>query len=99
MVRRVAKTQAIGYSMPTVLRADGCRVVIFLPTREHPPPHVHVFPSPSVEVVVWLGEAGERPSLRDVRGGGPRDAARALRVVRTHIDHLRRRWSALHGED
>lgn len=28
--------------MPTVLREDGFRVVVYGPPREHPPPHVHV---------------------------------------------------------
>ena len=72
--------------------------MIFGPTREHPPAHVHVFKGHHSEVVIRLGDPDQRPTLRETRGLGPRDTARALRLVREHADFLRERWRDLHGQ-
>jgi len=50
--------------MPTVLRIDGLRFVIW--PNDHPPPHVHVF-SAEAEAKIDLGEDGGHPRLVDNR--------------------------------
>jgi hypothetical protein len=53
--------------MPTVLRVDGFRIVIFASQREHGPAHVHVFHS-GEEVVIELRTSEEGVAVRDFRG-------------------------------
>ena len=43
--------------VPTVLRQDGFRVIVFLPPREHGPPHVDV-QNTDGEVVIELATTG-----------------------------------------
>ncbi|MBA3345692.1 MAG: DUF4160 domain-containing protein [Gemmatimonadales bacterium] len=45
--------------MPTVLVQEGFRVRIYLPPREHAPPHVHVVRS-GAEIVMALGDRTPR---------------------------------------
>ena len=82
--------------MPTVLRADGFRVVIFLPPREHPPPHVHVRNADG-EAVILLGTSGAAPSLREVAGMRTPDVVRAFRLVEAHGEYLMECWRSHHG--
>jgi hypothetical protein len=84
--------------MPTVLRSGRFRVMSFVPPREHGPPHVHVYKGGEGTVVVLLGREHQLPAIRDVVDVGPRDVARALRIVRAHAEYLRERWRKIHGE-
>lgn len=81
--------------MPTVLRVDGFRVVIYAPPREHPPPHVHVF-GDGGEVEVGIPVAGGDPPVR--RAVGVRDAVawKACRLVAQHSEFLFSMWRQLH---
>lgn len=81
--------------MPTVLRVDGFRVVIYAPPREHPPPHVHVFVNGG-SVTVGLSRAGSEPSV--LRAEGVRDevAWKACRLVSQHSAFLLAMWRSLH---
>lgn len=82
--------------MPTVLRVGGFRIAIFLPPREHEPPHVHVR-TQNGEVVIELATAGGHQTIRTVAGMRTTDVAAAFRMVDEHTDYLLQRWREYHG--
>jgi hypothetical protein len=82
--------------MPTVHAEDGFQIRIYLPPREHAPPHVHVVKA-GAEVIINLGEEGSHPEIREVHGMSDRDAVRAYRIVESVQAQLRRRWREYHG--
>jgi len=79
--------------VPTVLREDGLRVVIY--TDDHPPPHVHVFGDGETKIDL-MGEDGEPAVVRSV-GANFAEARRALRIVREKQAYLLERWNEIHG--
>ena len=81
--------------MPTVLQVGRFRIVIFLPPREHAPPHVHVRTT-SGEVVIEL--AGTDPqSVRSVARMRGSDVTAAFWIVEEHTEYLLKRWREYHG--
>lgn len=76
--------------MPTVLRIDGLRVVIY--PNDHSPPHVHVI-GPGWVVVIVLAE----PAVREAIGCSEADARRALDLVADHQAALMEAWRRHHG--
>lgn len=82
--------------MPTVLRVRGFRVVIYLPPREHEPPHVHVWKG-DAEVVIALATAGVVQTIRAVAGMRSSDVVQAFWIVEEHAELLLNRWRELHG--
>ena len=82
--------------MPTVLRVAGFRVVIFLPPREHTPPHVHVRNADG-EVVIELVRGRRAPIIRTAAGMRTADVVRAFRIVEAHTEHLLAAWRKYHG--
>ena len=82
--------------MPTVLRVDGFVVKIFLPPREHGPPHVHVLKADG-EVIIEFGWHGENCFLREAHGMNSRDIVEAFRIVGANADALLGRWKEYHG--
>lgn len=82
--------------LPTVLRVAGFRMVIFLPPREHAPPHVHVRHVDG-EVVIELGSRRQRGIIRSVFGMRDHDVRRAVAIVESHLEYLHDCWSQLHG--
>ena len=80
--------------MPTVLRIDGLRYVIW--PNEHAPPHVHVF-SAEAEAKIDLGVDDGNPRLVDNRRMTKSDLAKALRAVFEHRTMLVQKWSEIHG--
>lgn len=96
--RHVAETQLLGYNaaVPTVLRVAGFRVVIFLPPREHPPPHVHVRNAHG-EAAIELASSGRPQVIRAVAGMRSADAIRAFRIVEEHTEFLLAKWREYHG--
>ena len=76
--------------MPTILRADGLRVVIY--PNDHPPAHVHVI-GPDWEVVVNL----VGPQVREIMFGGDREARRAFDIVQENRTILMKAWRSIHG--
>jgi len=76
--------------MPTVLRVDGRRVVIY--PNDHPPAHVHVL-GPGWVVVISLIEL----EVREVVGCDQREARHALRLVACHRETLMNTWRRFHG--
>jgi hypothetical protein len=76
--------------MPTGLRVDGLRIVIY--PNDHPPAHVHVI-GPDWEVVINL--AGLQ--VREIINGSDRDARRALQIVTENRAALLNAWRVTHG--
>jgi Domain of unknown function (DUF4160) len=80
--------------MPTVLRVDGLRIVIW--PNDHTPPHVHVF-SAEAEATIELGEAGRHPRLRENLRMKPAVLTKALQAVFDHQEMLMQKWREIHG--
>jgi Domain of unknown function (DUF4160) len=77
--------------MPTIIRQDGFRIVIF--PNDHIPPHVHVFKS-GAEVRI---ELGNEPTFLSVEGKiGNKDLAKALNLVVEHQIELLEKWKEIH---
>lgn len=82
--------------MPTVLRIEGFRVVIYLPPREHEPPHVHVWKDGS-EVVIDLATSRRRQTIRSVSRMRVPDVTKAFWIVEGNTDYLLMCWRQYHG--
>lgn len=78
--------------MPTVLRIEGLRVVVY--PSDHPPAHVHVI-GPGWVVVVNLRDGVE---LREAIRCSESDTRRVLRLVAPHRGALLQAWRRWHGE-
>jgi hypothetical protein len=76
--------------MPTVLRSDGLRGVIY-PERSPARP-CHVLGSGWVVVINLIG-----PVVREVINCGEREARRALRLTMSNKAELMDAWNRLHG--
>ena len=76
--------------MPTVLRIDGLRIVIY--PNDHPPGHVHVLGAGWVVVINLIG-----PEVREAIGCDEREARRVLRLVADHQEALMNAWRRVHG--
>jgi hypothetical protein len=76
--------------MPTVLRIDGLRVVIY--PNDHPPAHVHIL-GPGWVVVIDLMEL----KVRETIGCDEREARRVLRLIAGYRGTLLDAWRRLHG--
>jgi Domain of unknown function (DUF4160) len=84
--------------MPTIIRVDGFRVVIY--PNDHIPAHVHVVKG-SGEVRIDLGsiEAEILPSIMSISGKiSDKDVVKALRLVAEHQSELLDEWGKIHGE-
>lgn len=76
--------------MPTILRVDGLRVVVY--PNDHPPAHVHAI-GPGWVVVVDLVEL----EVREVIRCSPVEARRVLRLVGDHRAAFLDAWRRYHG--
>jgi len=76
--------------LPTILRIDGWRIVVY--PNDHPPAHVHVIGPGWVVVVNLLG-----PEVREAIGCAEPDARRVLRLVDQHQGALMEAWQRYHG--
>jgi hypothetical protein len=78
--------------MPTILRVQGFRIMIF--PNDHPDPHVHVFKAGATfEVDLQSFEESEvkgRISKSEIR--------RACRLVFENAAELRKEWEKFHGK-
>jgi hypothetical protein len=79
--------------MPTVLRIDGLKFVIW--PNDHAPPHVHVF-SAEAHATIGLGEQDGYPRLIENQRMKKADLAKALKAVFNHRLALMRKWSEFH---
>ena len=76
--------------MPTIIRQDGFRIVIY--PNDHLPPHVHIFKS-DAEVKIELVE----PRVFSVEGKiGNKELAKALSLVIEHQVELLEKWKEIH---
>ena len=77
--------------MPTIVRQDGFRVVIF--PDDHSPPHVHVFKG-GAEVRI---ELADKPIVLSVEGKiGNKDLVKALNLVIANQCELLEKWREIH---
>lgn len=80
--------------MPTVLRFDGLRVVIY--PNDHRPAHVHVLGAGG-EAVFLLHCLDGPPELRESYGFSRQDIARIRTALAAQLAPLCHHWSDLHG--
>lgn len=81
--------------MPTVLRLDGLRVVIY--SADHRPAHVHVIGAEG-EAVFVLNCPDGPPHLRESYGFSRHDELRILKGLAAHLSVLCPKWSEIHGD-
>jgi hypothetical protein len=80
--------------MPTVLRFDGLRVVIY--PNDHRPAHVHVI-GRGREAVFRLNRGDGLVDLRENYRFSRRELARIQSVLSEHMENLSRAWEEIHG--
>ncbi|HEY6292436.1 MAG TPA: DUF4160 domain-containing protein [Terriglobia bacterium] len=80
--------------MPTVLRLDGRRVVIY--PNDHRPAHVHVIGRDS-EAVFNLNCPVGPVELRENYGLYSREMSRIVRALTQHLVTLCQAWEGIHG--
>ena len=81
--------------MPTVLRLDGLRVVIY--PDDHRPAHVHVIGAKG-EAVFVLNCPDGPPRLRESYGFSRHEELRILKDLAAHLPTLCPKWSEIHGD-
>lgn len=81
--------------MPTALRFDGLRVVIY--PNDHRPAHVHVI-GVGCEAVFQLNCPEGPPELRENYRFPARELTRIKAVLAKHAIALCHEWETLHGQ-
>lgn len=81
--------------MPTVLRLDGLRVVIY--PNDHPPPHVHIV-GPDTRAIFFLHCPEGPPSIMQTIGLKRSEAKRVADALADELARLCGEWSAIHGD-
>jgi Domain of unknown function (DUF4160) len=80
--------------MPTILRQQGFRVVIY--PNDHLPSHVHVLKGDG-EVRIDLGSEELPPTLMTISGDmSDKDVVKALYLVKENRTRLLARWREIH---
>jgi hypothetical protein len=80
--------------MPTILRLDGLRVVIY--PNDHRPAHVHVVGA-DVEAVFNLRCPDRPPGLRESYGLSLAQVNRLRAALSERLAFLCREWERIHG--
>jgi Domain of unknown function (DUF4160) len=81
--------------MPTIIKQDGFRIVIY--PNDHTPAHVHVLKADG-EVRIDLRNEKTLPSLMSVRGKiSDKDVMRALSLVTEYQIELLAKWEEIHN--
>jgi mRNA-degrading endonuclease toxin of MazEF toxin-antitoxin module len=80
--------------MPTIVRADGFRIVIH--TNDHRPANVHVFKG-GASVKLELDAEGI-VAVKKIYRMPRRDLQKAIRLAEANIERLLDAWSEIHGE-
>ena len=81
--------------MPTVLRFDGLRVVIY--PNDHRPAHIHVI-GDGCEVVFNLHCPNGPPELRENYGFGRPEVNRIEKALSEELSALCEAWRTIHGD-
>lgn len=79
--------------MPTVLRIDGLRVVIY--PNDHRPPHIHVWGAGTEAVFILNCPAGP-PTLRGSFGFSTADLNRIALALAANLTALCVEWDRIH---
>jgi Domain of unknown function (DUF4160) len=82
--------------VPTVLRSDGLRVVIY--PNDHRPAHVHIIEA-DCESVFNLGCKGGPVELRENYGFRSGRLLRIASVITDHLEELCEAWEKIHGNE
>ena len=82
--------------MPTVLRFNGLRVVIY--PNDHRPAHVHII-GPDREAVFILNAPDGPVALRESVGFRLAEIQRIEKVLNGHLNELQAAWDRNHGDD
>lgn len=97
---RAGSSQALGFLvdcfMPTVLRLDGLRVVIY--PNDHSPEHVHVIGA-DCEAVFELHCPKGPVTLRESSGFRIRQLRRLMDQLNTVLLELCSAWESIHDSD
>jgi hypothetical protein len=80
--------------MPTVLRFEGLRVVIY--PNDHRPAHVHVM-GRGCEAVFVLNNPVGSEKLRENYGFSRRELRQIVKVLTDHRTELSAAWESIHG--
>jgi Domain of unknown function (DUF4160) len=81
--------------MPTIIKKDGFRIVIY--PNDHTPAHVHVLKADG-EVRIDLGNEKILPSLMSVSGKiSDKEVMRALSLVIEYQIELLAKWDEIHN--
>lgn len=81
--------------MPTIIKQDGFRIVIY--PNDHNPAHVHVLKGDG-EVRINLGNEKILPSLMSVRGKiSDKEVMRALSLATEYQIELLAKWDEIHN--
>ena len=80
--------------MPTVLRFEGYRVVVY--PNDHRPAHVHVI-GRGCEAVFDLRCPAGPVELRENYGFSRREIGHISDVLNGHLENLCREWEQIHG--
>jgi Domain of unknown function (DUF4160) len=81
--------------MPTIIKQDGFRILIY--PNDHTPAHVHVIKADG-EVRIDLGNEKIAPSLMSVRGKiSDKEVMRALSLVTEYQIELLAKWEEIHN--
>ncbi|MEL6524411.1 MAG: DUF4160 domain-containing protein [Chloroflexota bacterium] len=75
--------------MPTIVKENGCRIIIYF--NDHNPPHVHALKA-GKEARVYLDPV----SLWD-SNMKPNDTKQAVEIVENNRDILLNKWYEIHG--
>jgi Domain of unknown function (DUF4160) len=81
--------------MPTIMRIDGLRVVIY--PNDHRPPHVHVLGA-GKEAVFLLDGPDRKLSLRGAMGYSTAELNRIASALSTQMPRLRAEWERIHSD-
>ncbi len=82
--------------MPTVLRFNGWRVVIY--PNDHRPAHVHII-GPDREAVFSLNTPDGPVALRESVRFRLAEIQRIEKVLNGHLNELQLAWDRSHGDD
>jgi hypothetical protein len=80
--------------VPTVLRFDGLRVVIY--PNDHRPAHVHVI-GRGCEAVFYLNGLAGPVEIRENYGFSRREIGHIERTLGNYLGALCRAWEKIHG--
>ena len=80
--------------MPIILRKNGFEVR--LRTRDHEPPHVHIFRG-GTEVIINLGIGAQSPAIREINGMSRQNVRLAFEITVQNNEMFLQCWREIYG--